>query len=522
MGILRRQERKQQGNGSAPTASPLTPSLAQSLAALRTAFGESTDFIIREMDSSQGGGAAYAVCYMDGLVDQEMLTSLMEGLLGPDTEGTVAADQLESMLKRRIPAGSILKVQTQEKLFSVILEGFAAVLCDGLPLAIAASIQGGARRAVEEPSSQTVIRGPKEGFTEELNTNMALLRRKLRTPALRILTRTIGEYSNTRVAVAYVHGIADSEVLEEVSRRLDSIRTDGILESGYIEEFIQDAPLTPFPLMLNTERPDTAAGCLLDGQVAILVDGTPFALIAPVTFFKFFQSSEDYYQRYDIATFLRLIRFSSFLVSLLLPSIYIAVTTFHQEMLPTTLLISLAAQREGTPLPALLEALLMELTFEVIREAGVRMPRVIGPAISIVGALVLGQSAVQAGLVSGAMVIVVSFTAISNFVLPAFNMAASVRLLRFGLMFLAGTFGLFGILAGLIPILVHLVSLRSFGIPYFLPYAPFHWSNQKDVFIRAPWWSMKIRPSLLSKRNRVRQATPQFPEDEERWSDNRK
>ncbi|MNC37416.1 Spore germination protein B1 [compost metagenome] len=240
------------------------------------------------------------------------------------------------------------------------------------------------------------------------------------------------------------------------------------------------------------------------------MDGTPFALIAPVTFFNFFQTPEDYYQRFDIATFLRCLRLVAFLVSLLLPSLYIALTTFQQEMIPTTLLISLTAQREGTPFPALVETLIMEITFEVIREAGIRMPRVIGPAISIVGALVIGQAAVEAGLVSGAIVIVVSFTAISNFVIPYFSMSSAIRLLRFALMFLAGFLGLFGILAGVIPILAHLLSLKSFGIDYLMPYSPFFKSNMKDLVIRAPWWAMKTRPNVKSGKNRIRQAPHQY------------
>ncbi|MET3942300.1 hypothetical protein ABIC22_005112 [Paenibacillus sp. PvP094] len=321
----------------------------------------------------------------------------------------------------------------------------------------------------------------------------------------------IGDYTQTSVAVAYIQGIAKPEVVAEVTKRLSSIRTDSILESGYIEEFIQDAPITPFPTLINTERPDTVAGSLLDGQVAILVDGTPFVLIGPVTFFNFFQTTEDYYQRYDISTFLRAIRLLSFLVSLLLPSTFIALTTFQQEMIPTTLLISLAAQREGVPFPALLEALLMEITFEVIREAGVRMPRAIGPAISIVGALVIGQAAVEAGLVSGAMVIVVSFTAISNFVIPYFSMATAVRLMRFPFMLLAGTLGLFGILVGAVPLLVHLISLKSLGADYMMPFSPFYKSNMKDLIMRVPWWAMKTRPNEKAGPNKTRQSAHQYP-----------
>lgn len=314
----------------------------------------------------------------------------------------------------------------------------------------------------------------------------------------------IGRYTQTEVIVTYLEGIANPDVVKEALQRLERIDTDSILESGYIEEYIEDVTYSPFPTIMNSERPDAVAAGLLEGQIAILVDGTPFVLQAPVTFFRFLQSSEDYYQRFDIASFIRFIRYLSFFVSMLLPSLYIAITTFHQEMLPTTLLISLAAQREGVPFPAIVEAFLMEITFEVLREAGVRMPRVIGSAISIVGALVLGQASVQAGLVSAAMVIIVSFTAISNFVTPAVNMAVAARLIRFGLMLLAGTFGLFGILTGCMAVLIHLVSLRSFGVPYLTPVAPLVLSRLNDTFIRIPRWLTFMRP--LSKGNRMRQT----------------
>ncbi|PYI54073.1 spore germination protein [Paenibacillus flagellatus] len=475
-------------------------------------MGTSPDIVIREWAEADGTqGPKSAVCYVDGLVDAERLTELLESVAGLAADATVTPETAFSTAKRHIPFGGVATLDKTEDVCSCMLDGCAVVLFDGSPVAAAVSIPGGARRAVEEPSSQTVIRGPKEGFTEDLSTNLALVRRKLRTPDLRVESLTIGRYTQTKVAVLHLQGVANDEVVKEVGLRLRAIDTDSILESGYIEELIQDAAVTPFPTLMNTERPDTVAGCLLEGQVAVFVDGTPFVLIAPITFFKFFQSSEDYYQRYDISSFLRVIRLTSFLVAMLLPSLYIAVTTFHQEMLPTTLLISLAAQREGTPLPAVLEALLMEITFEIIREAGVRMPRAIGPAISIVGALVLGQAAVQAGLVSAAMVIVVSFTAISNFVLPTINMAATVRLIRFALMFLAGTLGLFGIIAGLVPLLVHLVSLRSFGVPYFMPVAPFRKGNWKDLFTRVPWWAMKRRPAGIATGNLSRQADEQRP-----------
>ncbi|TMV51599.1 spore germination protein [Paenibacillus mesophilus] len=488
--------------------------LQSNIETIHARLGTSPDIVIRIMNNrdDKTAGIPYALVYIDGLVDMVTVNVMIRELAGIPSLETLHSESFYGHLKdRTLPVGGLREVDTPDEAFLCIFNGGTLLLMDGSGSALIADTAGGNGRAVEEPSSQTVVRGPKEGFTEHFRTNTALLRRKIKSPDLRIEVKVIGTNTKTNVGIVYLKGVANDQVVEEVGRRLDSIETDSILESGYIEEYIQDATFTPFPTIQNTERPDAAAAGILEGQICIIVDGTPFVLLAPVTFFKFFQSSEDYYQRYDIATFLRLIRYSSFLLSMLLPSLYIAITTFHQEMLPTTLLIGLAAQREGVPFPALLEAMLMEVTFEVLREAGVRMPRVIGPAISIVGALVLGQAAVQAGLVSGAMVIVVSFTAIANFVIPAINMAITARLIRFTLMILGATLGLFGIMSGLMVMLIHMASLRSFGIPYLMPVAPLIKENLKDIFVRVPWWAMITRPQLISAGNRIRQKKGRKP-----------
>lgn len=492
-----------QSDHSQKNSQILGSSLSDTLEFLQNQMGGSDDFVTRKIAIPvvDEKPLQAAVCYIDGLIDQQQLSNMIEEVLQE-------VQSRPDLSKDQLSIGGVETVLHRDELITAIMRGSAAVIIEGSEGAVVASIPGGVRRTVEEPSTQTVVRGPKEGFTEDIAINMSLLRRKIRAPELRFESRIIGRYTQTKVVVAYVNGIANPNVVKEVLQRLDRIDTDSILEGGYIEEFIQDKAFTPFPTISNSERPDAIAGNLLDGQIAIMVDGTPFVLIAPVTFFKFFQASEDYYQRYDISTFLRNIRLLSFLIAMILPSFYIAVTTFQQEMIPTTLLVSLAAQREGAPLPALFEALLMELTFEIIREAGVRMPRVIGPAISIVGALVLGQSAVQAGLVSAAMVIVVSFTAIASFVIPNYTMSSAVRLVRFVLMLVGGAFGLFGLLSVLIPILIHLVSIKSFGIPYFMPVSPFFKANLKDIFLRAPWPLMKNRPEYINIKNKKRQASP--------------
>lgn len=492
---------------------PLTTAMEWVLARL----GNSPDVVTRTFSFAGASPVTIGVIYIEGLVNMDTVDSrIIETIMDAsklEEQALQGCDDYFGYIKGRVvTVGRISEISTGEDILEALLDGNTIVLLDGCRLAIAALTPGGQKRGVEEPSSQTVIRGPKEGFTEDIGTNITLIRRKIKSPKLRFVPKRIGRVTQTAVTVAFIEGIANAKIVDEIIRRLDSIDTDSILESGYIEEFIQDRTFTPFPTLLNLERPDAIVGGILEGQIAIIVDGTPFVLLAPVTFNRFFQSSEDYYQRFDIASFLRLIRFGSFFVSMLLPSLYIAITTFHQEMLPTTLLISLAAQREGTPFPALVEAFIMEVTFEVLREAGVRMPRAIGSAISIVGALVIGQAAVQAGLVSAAMVIVVSFTAISNFVIPSISMATASRLIRFGMMILGGTFGLFGIMSGLMFLLIHMAGLRSFGIPFLLPLSPMKVRNLKDVFIRVPWWAMTTRPQLIADpKAAVREAPGQRP-----------
>ncbi|WP_310832123.1 spore germination protein [Paenibacillus pedocola] len=496
------------------TKQPITAQFSANLKWLKDNLGASSDIVVRSI-SDRASGMEGAIIYVDHLVDQQTVNQMIVhpilAEIGSDSNLS-PLDWLELLKNKALSVGRIEEVQSLDVALAQLLDGNTVILLQGCASALSASSSGGEKRGVEEPSTQTVVRGPKESFTESIDTNLSLIRRRIKSPLLRIEFLQIGKQTMTRVAVLHMKGIAKESILEEALTRLERIDTDSILDSGYIEEYIQDATFTPFPTMLSTERPDAVVGSLLEGQFAVVVDGSPFALIAPVTFGQFFQSSEDYYQRYDVATFLRIIRNIAFFVSLLFPSLFIAITTFHQEMLPPPLLISLTAQREGVPFPAIIEALLMEITFEVLREAGVRMPRAIGPAISIVGALVLGQAAVQAGIVSAALVIVVSFTALANFVIPSINMSNAIRLLRFVMMLLAAMFGLFGILCGLMTLLIHLASLRSFGIAYLTPFSPFIWSNWKDI-LRAPRWTMRTRPiSMSSGSNRTRQGRGQGPQ----------
>lgn len=306
-------------------------------------------------------------------------------------------------------------------------------------------------------------------------------------------------------------GIAAPELVEEVMSRLRRIENDGLLASAYIEELIEDNPASPFPQVLSTERPDVASAYLLEGHVVIIADGTPSVLIAPVTFFSLLQSPEDYYERYVVGSAIRWLRYLFFAISLLGPSLYVAVLSFHQEMIPTTLLLTVAQSREQVPFPALVEAVLMESMFEALREAGARLPKQIGSAVSIVGALVIGQAAIAAGIVSAPMVMVVAITGIASFMAPRFTVGIAIRLLRFPMMFLAGFLGFLGLILGIIVILNHLLTLRSFGVPYLSPLAPMKSRELKDVLLRVPRWMANTRPHLTGEWNPYRQAPGQRP-----------
>ncbi|QYR23967.1 spore germination protein [Paenibacillus sp. sptzw28] len=499
----------------------LKNNLRENIEEIKKVVGNSPDIVIREWRSGGHESVEAAIVYASGLADSKFVNEfIMEPLMSLSrNSSTLTASSSEGNLidtiRQSLPVGGIGDTDDLDKLLSAVLSGDTIILCQGCARGLLIASKGGEDRGVQESSTQQVIRGPKEGFTENMATNISLVRRKIKDHNLWFEHFEVGRVTKTGVSVMYINGIVKDETVQEVRARIKGIDIDGILESGYIEEFIQDKSLTLFPTIYNTERPDVIAAGLLEGRIAIFVDGTPFVLLVPALFVQFFQAAEDYYQRYDISSFLRLLRYLALAIALLGPSLYIAVTTFHHEMLPPQLLISLSAQREGVPFPAFIEALLMEVTFELLREAGVRLPKAVGQAISIVGALVIGQAAVQAGIVSAAMVIVVSITAIASFVIPAYNMSIAIRILRFGMMGLAASFGLYGIIAGMIGIVQHLCHLRSFGVPYMSSFAPATTMDNKDTALRVSWRSMNTRPSFLSRnRNREKSRPAREPEPE--------
>lgn len=483
----------------------LSKSLEKNLHTIRNLIGNNYDVIIREFcigDHSNG-----ALIFLSGMTDQSMINENILKPLMPESRSSQSKipeiKDIAQIKARILSVGGVNQYSTFDELIDGCLTGQSILLLNGSNEALGIMTADWKSRGVEEPKTESVVRGPREGFNENLLTNTTLIRRKIMSPDLKIESMKLGTRTKTNVCIAYIQGIANPLLIEEIKRRLNRIKTDSILESGYVEQFIEDAPFSIFSTVANSEKTDAIAAKLLEGRAAILVDGTPFVLSVPMVLLESFQSSEDYYSRPYFASLIRLIRFLAYFLSIFAPGSYVALTTFHQELIPTRLLFSMAGAQEGVPFPAVMEAIMMGIIFEILREAGVRLPRPVGQAVSIVGALVIGQSAVSAGLIGAPMVIVVALTAVCSFVVPA--QSDSGGILRITIVMLAGFIGIYGIVIGLLGVFIHLASLRSFGTPYLSPLAPLSIRDLKDTFIRAPIWAMFTRPRTIGWHDPERQ-----------------
>lgn len=440
---------------------------------LAAQLGQTPDLVFR-----MAGGSL--VVYMSGLVKMDRLErEIVSPLMGGEEPTTP----------------NIQWVRELPPVVVALLAGSAAVVRTGREEVLLAEVSSMPSRNIDAPETEAVIRGPREGFTELMETNVSLLRRILRTDKLRMKVWRIGELTQTEVRLVYLEGVTPPKLVEEMEKRLSAVRMDAVLESNFIEEAIQDHPWSIFPTIQFTQRPDVTVSSLLDGKIAILTSNTPFALIAPFQFWSAFTSNEDYYLSYSSGTFLRLIRSLATIISLLLPSLYVAIVSFHPGMIPTKLLLSIASTREPSPFPVIIEAVIMELTFEALREAALRLPRAMGQTVSIVGALVIGQAVVQAGIISVPMVVIVSLTGVTSLMFPRYNITFSIRMLRFFILVLAGSMGLFGVVMALFIIGIYMTGIRSAGMPYLSPLAPLSPSRLKDSVVRLPLWLMRKRVS---------------------------
>ncbi len=371
------------------------------------------------------------------------------------------------------------------QLFKFIMSGFVVLLIDGINCGIAMGIQGFPIRGIGEPASEMNIRGSQEGFVEALRVNMTMIRRRLKTPELCFEIKTLGINSKTDICLVYRTDMVSEELLNKIRQRLENVKIDNILESGYLCPFLESHPLSIFSGVGSTERPDTLAAKVSEGRVGILVDGTPFALTIPKLFAENFQSFDDYTIQPFYAALIRLLKYTAFFISTLLPALYVAVATFHPELVPGALLYNIASAEENTPFPLVFEAFVIHLFYEIMREAGLRLPRAVGHAVSIIGALIIGDAAVTAGLIGAPMVMVVALTAISSFVLP--SLYETIAFLRFLFIIVGGAFGIFGIAVVMCVIFINLCSVNDYGVPITSPLTPFSLYSMRDVFIRSDW-----------------------------------
>ncbi|RJX40243.1 spore germination protein [Paenibacillus pinisoli] len=478
-----------------------TGDFAIDLALVRNEIGHNSDVHFREFHIG-GTDVCAAIIFVEGLTDRELIDKhIIKSLMMSFTGGAVSRDFITN---RVLSIGEVAEEQALKSLVAKVLTGSTALLIDGLPNALVLGTTKEKSRQIEEPVSEATVRGPRLGFTETLCDNTALLRQHGENASLSFMKLQVGQRTKKELVIAYIKDIADPDLVEEVKKRIQNIKADDVPESGYVEQLIEDNYLSPFTQVQNTERPDRVFSALMDGRVAILLDGTPFALIVPVTFSMMLHSPEDYYERWLPSYLFRLLRYLAAAISLFGPSLYISFVSFHQGLIPTKLALSIMGTRDGVPFPAIIEALIMEVTIEILREAGLRLPKQIGPTIGIVGGLVIGEAAVQAGIVSPIMVIVVALTAISSFAIPQYSAGISLRLLRFPAMFSAAVFGLYGVVLFALFLCSHLVKLKSFGVPYVSPIIPDRLTNWTDFMIRMPLKKIKRRMKPISANGSTR------------------
>lgn len=480
---------------------PFSGNYNDDLRTIREVIGESDDFHCREF-VMQRLNANASLFYIDGMQNDRMLNlKIMEFLMFEAT-----AENLDSKEKAgpALPFRNLKEAQNLDDFNRSVLFGHAGLLVEGLAGGLLIELPSGQSRSITEPVSEALLRGPRLGFSEVLSENTSLLRRQGFCDQMVIKSYRVGSELQKDLALAYMKDIVNPDLLKEVEERISQMDMDFMADSGYVEQLIEDNYLSPFQQVQNTERPDRVINAMMEGRIGILLDGSPFALIVPATFSMLLQSPEDYYERWLPSSLLRTLRFAAAFLALMAPSLYISFISFHPGLIPTELALSIIETRQGVPFPPLIEVLILEVSIEVLREAGIRLPKPIGPAMGIVGGLIIGDAAVQAGIVSPFLVIVIAVTAISSFSIPTYSAGITLRLLRFVGMLFAAFLGMFGTILFFLLLCSHLTKLKSFGVPYLTPVSPFRIRDWKDLFVRAPLSLMKRRPLMLKTQNTKR------------------
>ena len=475
---------------------------------LETVFSRCEDFELRPIWPGGVRAEGISVCWLDGVVSGKNLSAdVLRPLTdwarcAPETSG---ADLMEQLLRGAVWSYSVRRCDTMDDLVAAVTGGSCAVVFDREKAAVTFEVRTDNTRSVSEPTVEKSVKGGKDAFVEVLRTNTALVRRRLQTPELKLLQPTVGRKSATKVGIFYCEGIADPEMLAELLRRVEAIDVDGLTSAGGLEQYITDHPRSPFPQLLHTERPDRFASELLAGRIGILVDGLPLGFLLPAAFARFLQVAEDRAQNFLVASGLMLLRWVSTLLSLLFPALLVAVCMYHQEMIPTKLLLSMIEAKQQVPFSVAMEVLTTLIAFELLMEAGIRLPDPVGDTVSIIGALIVGQSAVEARVVSPITVIVVATTAICGFTQPSRDMGAALRLGRFAMVLLAIFFGLYGIALGGALLIWYLCSMENFGTAYMAPMSEGGLRETLRAMLCPPLPSEKLRESALRTADRRRQ-----------------
>ncbi|MCX7708394.1 MAG: spore germination protein [Clostridia bacterium] len=470
------------------------------------------DIVLREFMIAEKYKAFIA--YIDGMIDKNVVNNyILRPLLnGEKFKGKDEECQLDFILQSVLETNQLKKITKHSDVVFDMLSGNTLLYVNGCNYYISNETKGFPARGVEKPVIEGVIAGAQEAFNESLKTNITLVRKIIKNHNLTTEYIKLGERNQNLCAIMYINGMTNPAIVDEVKRRLKGIDIDINMGDGMIEQLIEDNTFSIVPTILSTERPDRTAAHIVEGRVAIFSDGVPFAKVVPVTLSALIHSPEDAYMRFPYGTLLRWIRLLGMFFATLLPGLYIAITNFHQEMIPTELLIAIAKAKENVPFPTILEVVLMEVSFELIREAGIRIPGIVGNTLGIIGALILGQAAVQANIVSPVLIIVVAITGLGNFAVPNFELALGIRLLRFGFIIFGVLLGFYGIVALVMLLGIYLVSQKSFGVPLLATIAP-RTTRSNDLLIRYPIWKQERRPDLLNTLDRSRQ-----PEISRKWT----
>lgn len=489
---------------------PISTDLQKNIQAFEKIFSDCADIKRRTMRLGKNAGTSCFIAYVEVavgnmLLEQSVLGRLLNTLWGMPEEQILSYLRTNSM-----GISDVTEYETMEEAATGMLTGDAIFFIDGYDRALKIKDKGYPNMGVKETESEKVIRGSNEGFAESIKVNTALIRKRLRTPGVKVRESFAGQRSHTNVDLVYMEDLIHPSLLENIENRLKDFEIDGVGDSGIIEQLTEGNWYSPFPQFQTTQRPDRAAMAILEGRIVLLTDNSPVALIFPTGYNSFIQTSDDYYSRWEIASFTRVLRYIASFLAMALPGLYLAVTNFHTQILPADLLLSFAAARQGVPFPAVVEVILMELAFELLREAGVRLPGPMGNTIGIVGGLIIGQAAVDANIVSPIVVIVVALTALCSFAVPNEEFATAFRLLKFVFIFLCGWMGFFGFLLGLLGVLVHLSHLESFGIPYLMPFVGpdlNDYQDERDTLLRLPLRFLRRRPVYTREGARIRMKT---------------